>query len=70
MKNRLKNMSSYSKKSATAYSIVIIAFIIVSVLDSFGFITNSLYGQLVPICAYISLAVSLNLVLFCAISSI
>ena len=62
MKNRLKNMSSYSKKSATAYSIVIIAFIIVSVLDSFGFITNSLYGQLVPICAYISLAVSLNLV--------
>ena len=46
MKNRLKNMSSYSKKSAAAYSIVIIAFIIVSVLDSFGFITNSLYGQL------------------------
>ena len=31
MKNRLKNMSSYSKKSADAYSIVIIAFIIVSV---------------------------------------
>ena len=62
MKNRLKNMSSYSKKSAVAYGIVIIAFVLVTALDSMGFITNSLYGQLVPICAYVSLAISLNLV--------
>lgn len=62
MKNRLKNMSSYSKKSAVAYAIVIIAFVLVTALDSMGFITNSLYGQLVPICAYVSLAISLNLV--------
>ena len=55
-------MTSYRKKSVLAYSIVILAFIIITIFDTLGFVTNSLYGQLVPICVYISLAVSLNLV--------
>ena len=62
MKKKIKNMTSYGKRALASYSIVILAYILVSVLHSAGFVTNSLYGQLVPICVYISLAVSLNLV--------
>ena len=40
---------------------VIIAFIVMTVLRDQGFLTRSLTGQLVPICCYISMAVSLNL---------
>ena len=40
---------------------VILAFIIITVLSSQGALTRSLTGQLVPICCYISMAVSLNL---------
>ena len=40
---------------------VIIAFIVMTVLRDQGVLTRSLTGQLVPICCYISMAVSLNL---------
>lgn len=60
--NKLKLKSPYTKKSALSYGIVIVAFVVTSLLHTGGFVSNSLYGQLVPICAYISLAVSLNLV--------
>ena len=40
---------------------VVIAFIIMTVLRDQGVLTRSLTGQLVPICCYISMAVSLNL---------
>ena len=43
------------------YAIVIAAFIACQVLISTGVMTRSLKGQLVPICAYIVMAVSLNL---------
>lgn len=55
-------MSSYGKKAALSYGIVILAYIIMTILNTAGITTNSLRGQLVPICAYIVLAVSLNLV--------
>jgi branched-chain amino acid transport system permease protein len=41
---------------------VTVAFVIVTVLNMMGAISSSLQGQLVPICAYIIMAVSLNLV--------
>lgn len=56
------NMSSYRKNSIISYSIVIAAFIFANVFNSMGLISSSLYGQLVPICVYIIMAVSLNLV--------
>jgi len=64
MKMKIKNgrLSPYTKNSMISYGIVIIAFVVVSVLRSMGMVSSSLQGQLVPICAYIIMAVSLNLV--------
>ena len=64
MKMKIKNgkLSPYTKNSMISYGIVIIAFVVVTVLNSMGAVSSSLQGQLVPICAYIIMAVSLNLV--------
>lgn len=43
------------------FGIVVAAFIACQVMISTGAMTRSLKGQLVPICAYIVMAVSLNL---------
>lgn len=56
-----------SKKKTTvnnliAYGIVVIAFIIIQCLISTGSISRTLKGQLVPICVYVIMALSLNLV--------
>lgn len=48
--------------NSITYGIVIIAFIIFQALSSGGVLSSSLKGQLVPICAYIVMALSLNLV--------
>ena len=45
-----------------SYGIVIIAFIVCQAMISSGSMTRSLKGQMVPICVYIVMAVSLNLV--------
>lgn len=57
-----KKLSPYTKNSMISYSLVTGAFIIVTLLNMMGLISSSLQGQLVPICAYIIMAVSLNLV--------
>ena len=44
------------------FGVVIVAYIVLQIMLSFGMLSSSLKGQLVPICAYIVLAVSLNLV--------
>ncbi len=56
------NMNQYKRSALWSYSITIIGFVVVSAMVSAGMISNSLQGQLVPICAYIVMAVSLNLV--------
>ena len=45
-----------------SYGIVIVAFLVCQLMISNGSMTRSLKGQLVPICVYIVMAVSLNLV--------
>lgn len=57
-----RKLSPYTKNSAISYGIVILGFIAVSIMGPAGMLTSSLQGQLVPICAYIVMAVSLNLV--------
>ncbi len=57
----MRNLSKVTRSNAITYGMVIVAFIIVQLLVSTGKLSNSLTGQLVPICAYICLAVSLNL---------
>ena len=59
MKNLLKNKNSRS--SAITFLVVIVAFAVMQTLASFGMLGSAVKGYLVPICAYIVLAVSLNL---------
>ena len=58
----IMQLKPQTRKTIITYAIVIVAFVAVTILDAVGLISNSLSGQLVPICAYVSLAVSLNLV--------
>lgn len=50
-----------TRNNLYTYALVIAAYIIVQLLISGGNISSSLQGQLVPICAYVILAISLNL---------
>ncbi len=56
-----KNLNRFTKTNIQAYGIVILAFLILYPLKSAGMISNSISGQLVPICTYIVMAISLNL---------
>ena len=57
----MKKLNKTTKSNFITYAIVILAFIICQSLISAGSMTRSLKGQLVPICVYIVMAVSLNL---------
>ena len=59
MKNFLKN--PITRKNAVIYLVVTVAFILMQVLSSAGVLGSAAKGYLVPVCAYIVLAVSLNL---------
>ncbi len=56
-----KNLLAGKRDTLISFGIVIVAFIVVQIMIMTGNITSSLKGQLVPICAYIVMAVSLNL---------
>ncbi|MBR5537852.1 MAG: branched-chain amino acid ABC transporter permease [Clostridia bacterium] len=55
------NFKKFLKGNALTYLMVIAAYVILLLMQTFGLMTNSLAGFLVPICAYIVMAVSLNL---------
>ncbi len=61
-----RTMSQKAKRALRSdiitYSMVVAAYIAVQFLIAGGFIGSALQGQLIPICAYIAMAVSLNLV--------
>ncbi|MBQ1714863.1 MAG: branched-chain amino acid ABC transporter permease [Firmicutes bacterium] len=61
-KTRTKGLSPYKKNEFISYGIAILGFAVITLLKSTGMLSSSLQGQLVPICAYIIMAVSLNLV--------
>lgn len=58
---KFKNISSQTRSDLITYAIILVAFLIIQPLKSLGILSNSFSGQLVPICAYIVMAVSLNL---------
>ena len=61
----MKQSASAKRKLAgkfVTYGIVIAFYIIIQVLNGAGMVSPSIAGQLVPICAYVTMAVSLNLV--------
>ena len=57
----LKTMKRSTKSILITFGIVIAFYIIVQLLSAADLLTNSFSGQLVPICAYVIMAVSLNL---------
>ena len=59
MKN--KKLNKFTLTNIKCYGMVLIAFAIMYPLQSAGIISNSIRGQLVPICTYIVMAISLNL---------
>ncbi len=60
----MKILDSMKKNRTTilTYGVVIAAYIILQTMSSMGMLSRSMTGYLIPICAYIVLAVSLNLV--------
>ena len=61
----MKNVKNYIKSHAAdlaTYAIVIVGYLVMQTMSSMGMLTRSVNGYLIPICAYIVLAVSLNLV--------
>ena len=58
----MKKLSKNTVYNLSTYGIVIVAYLIVQGIVLAGGLSNQIHGQLVPICVYISLAISLNLV--------
>lgn len=50
------------KSNALTYGVVCVGFSTMYALNSYGFLSRAMGGYLIPICAYIVLAISLNLV--------
>lgn len=59
MKKMLKNKNT--RTNLLTYLLVVVAFLAMQMMSSAGMLGSSMKGLLVPICVYISLAVSLNL---------
>ena len=59
--NKLRNMKKSTKVDFATYLGVIVAFVVLMLLSNAGVLSRSLTGQLVPICCYVVMAVSLNL---------
>ena len=59
MKNMLKNKNT--RRDLLTYLIVIVAFVVMQGMNSANLLGSSIKGFLIPFCVYISLAVSLNL---------
>ena len=57
----LKNMKKSTKSNVITLGIVVGFYALIQILNAAGALTNSFSGQLVPICAYVIMAVSLNL---------
>ena len=62
MKRLINLKRTEARRIFITYSAVVIAYIIFQVMSSTGFLSSSMRGMLVPICAYMVMAVSLNLV--------
>ena len=57
----MKKMNKTFVSNTITYALVIVAFVVMTLLQNAGVLTRSMRGQLVPICVYIVMAVSLNL---------
>lgn len=58
----MKRITSEARSSFINYAIILVFFAVAQILSATGHLTSALSGQLIPICAYIIMALSLNLV--------
>ena len=54
-------LSKTNRVNFATYGMVIAAFIVMQLLGGAGMLSSTVRGQLVPICAYVVMALSLNL---------
>lgn len=59
--DRKLRLSKTSRSNYLTYLLVIVAFIVLQSMSSAGMLKSALKGQLVPICAYVTVALALNL---------
>ena len=59
---RLTDTIKKNRTSIVTYGVVILAYVALQILSSLGMLSRSMTGYLVPMCVYIVLAISLNLV--------
>ena len=59
---KAKKGMQYRKEAMISYAILFIAYIVLQIGAMTGIVGRNLQGQFVPICVYVSLAISLNLV--------
>ena len=57
----MKKFSKTTRSNAITYGIVIVAYVIMQLLSTFGVLSSADTNLLIPICIYICMAVSLNL---------
>lgn len=62
MAEKTPQVSARLRSNLITYGIVVAFFIVITIAQAAGVLTNALSGQLIPICAYVCMAVSLNLV--------
>ena len=60
--NRLRTMKPAARQNLISYTLVTAAYLVIRLLQGQGMLSRSIQGQLVPICCYIVMALSLNLV--------
>ncbi len=61
-KTFLGKVNKNSLKGLINYGIIVVFFAVITIVKGAGGLSNALEGQLIPICAYIIMALSLNLV--------
>ncbi len=60
--NKARALKPSARQNIISYALVTAAFLVIQVLLGQGMLSRSIQGQLVPICCYIVMALSLNLV--------
>ena len=60
MKRTLR-LNKTTRNNYVTYAVVILAFLVMQILSSTGGLSSTMEGMLVPICAYVVMAISLNL---------
>ncbi len=59
---RIKNLNKTTRSNIITFAIVIVAFVVMQALIAAHAVSHSIIGLLVPICAYVCMSISLNLV--------